>query len=356
MLVTIDEDGRTRVRERYTVSAPVEGRLLRIAHKPGDIVRAGDVLARIDAGAPAPLDARTRAQLAARIDAAADGVRAATTRVDSARAARAQAGRDLSRMRQLQRDQVVAAQEVEAISTRDAVTAAELDAAEAGARVAQHELQAARAALSAQGTRAGARTVDVVAPCDGAVLRIAEESERVLAAGTPLAEIGATSALEVVVDLLSSDAVRISPGAPVLLERWGGEAPLNGRVRLIEPSSFTKVSALGVEEQRVNVVIDFTDPAPAWQRLGDGFALDVRVVVWQDARALKVAANALFRRDNGWWVFLAQNGRAVARAVQAGWNNGVEAEVRGGLREGDLVIVHPGDRVTDGGRIAPRRP
>ena len=352
LAVTVDEEARTRVHDRYTVSAPVTGYLTRIAYRPGAVVRAGQSVARVLPAPPGPIDARTRSQLEARVEAAVDALRQTRTRVESARAAFAQATRDFERLRQLERDRAIAPQEVEGARTRQQVADADVNAALAGVDVAEHDLEAARAALvAADSARPAGRMIEIRAPRDGAILKVFEQSERVVAAGTPLLEIGDPSALEIVVDLLSTDAVQVSTGTRVLVDRWGGEGVLNGRVRLVEPSSFTKVSALGVEEQRVNVVIDLTDPPTVWQRLGDGFALEVRVIVWERPDVLKVPAGALFRRGDQWTVFKVVGRRAVAQPLGVGHQNSVDAEVLDGLAAGDQVIVHPSERVGDGTRV-----
>jgi HlyD family secretion protein len=352
LAVTVDEEARTRVHDRYIVSAPVPGYLTRIAYRPGAVVRAGQSVARVLPAPPGPIDARTRSQLEARVEAAVDALRQTRTHVESARAALAQATRDFERLRQLERDRAIAPQEVEGARTRQQVADADVNAALAGADVAEHDLEAARAALvAADGARPAGRITDIRAPREGAILRVFEQSERVVSAGTPLLEIGDPSALEIVADLLSTDAVQVSSGARVLVDRWGGEGLLNGRVRLVEPSSFTKVSALGVEEQRVNVVIDLTDPPTIWQRLGDGFALEVRVIVWERPDVLKVPAGTLFRRGDQWTVFKVVGRRAVAQPIGVGHQNSIDAEVLDGLAAGDQVIVHPSERVGDGTRV-----
>ena len=352
LAVTVDEEARSRVHDRYIVSAPVPGYLTRIAYRPGAVVRAGQSVARVLPAPPGPIDARTRSQLEARVEAAVDALRQTRTHVESARAALAQATRDFERLRQLERDRAIAPQEVEGARTRQQVADADVNAALAGADVAEHDLEAARAALvAADGARPAGRITDIRAPREGAILRVFEQSERVVSAGTPLLEIGDPSALEIVADLLSTDAVQVSSGARVLVDRWGGEGLLNGRVRLVEPSSFTKVSALGVEEQRVNVVIDLTDPPTIWQRLGDGFALEVRVIVWERPDVLKVPAGTLFRRGDQWTVFKVVASRAVAQPIGVGHQNSIDAEVLDGLAAGDQVIVHPSERVGDGTRV-----
>jgi HlyD family secretion protein len=353
IVVTIDEEARTRVRDRYTISAPVMGYLTRIGYRPGTVVQRGQAVARVLPVPSTPIDSRARSQLEARVEAAIDALRQARTRVESARAALVQATREVERQSQLERRHVIAPQELEVAQTRQQLADSDVKAALAGVDVAEHDIEAARAALQASDTPrpAAGRTVEVRAPRHGSILRVFEESERVVSAGTPLLEIGDPTDLEVVADLLSTDAVHVSTGARVVIDRWGGEGTLSGRVRLIEPSSFTKVSALGVEEQRVNVVIDFTDTPTLWQRLGDRFALEVRVVVWEHADVMKVPVGALFRRGNDWALFTVVGNRAVIRTVRIGHQDAMDAEVLDGAAAGDQVIVHPSERVSDGTRI-----
>lgn len=357
MRVTVDDEGETRVRRRFVVSAPVAGQLQRIDLEPGDPVRAGTtVLATVLPAAPMPLDARSRAEA----EAAAAAARAAlgAARADRARAtaAKALADSELGRYRDLARERVVSSQLLEGKET-DARAAAEmLRAAEFAVAGAQHQIEMANARLmQATGGRGQGRPVTIVAPVDGVVLRRLQESEAVVAAGQPLLELGDPRDLEIVSDLLSSDAVRIPDGAPVLIERWGGERPLRARVRRVEPSGFTKYSALGVEEQRVNVVMDFDEPADGRPGLGDGYRVDIRIIVWEGASVLKAPASALFRRGTEWAAFVEAGGRARVQTVQVGRRNGAEAEVTDGLREGDLVVLHPADTLQDGSRIARRQ-
>ena len=357
MRVTVDEEGETRVSHRFVVSAPVAGQLQRIDLEPGDPVRAGTtVLATVLPAAPMPLDARSRAEA----EAAAGGARAAlgAARADRAKAtaAKALADSELERYRDLARERVVSNQALEGKET-DARTAAEsLRAAEFAVAGAQHQIEMANARLvQASGGRGLGRAVTIVAPVDGVVLRRLQESEAVVAAGQPLLELGDPRDLEIVSDLLSSDAVRVPAGAAVMIERWGGERPLRARVRRVEPSGFTKYSALGVEEQRVNVVMDFDEPADGRPGLGDGYRVDIRIIVWEGASVLKAPASALFRRGTEWAAFVEAGGRARVQAVQVGRRNGAEAEVIDGLREGDLVVLHPADTLQDGSRIARRQ-
>ncbi len=346
--VTIDEDGETRIHDRYVVGAPVAGRLERITLHAGDAVERGEVVARLEA---LPLDQRSRLQAEARLAAAEAERREAEAVVRRQRAALDQARRTLARHERLAAEQVVAADAVEAARTAVGTTESDLEAARHHARAAAFEATNARAALlDAEGVE-GSGTVPILAPVAGRVLRLCEECDKVVAAGTPLLELGDPAGLEVVVDVLSSDAVAIRPGAPMLLAAGGeGAGRWRARVRTIEPSGFTKVSPLGVEEQRVNVIGTLLDPPGA---LGDRFRVEAQIVLWEDDDVLKVPAGALFREGDGWAVFVVADGRARRRPVRLGHRNPDEAEVAAGLRPGEIVIVHPSDAVRDGARVRP---
>lgn len=352
--VTVDDEGRTRVRHRYVVAAPVSGRLERIELDEGDAVSAGDVVARV---APAPLDPRSIAQAQAQLDAALAGRREAQARVAQARAALAQAERELARSRSLAEQNTLPAQALEQAELARTSRAEELRAAREGEDAAAHQVEAARAALLAAGGGDAAAAhgsadshVPVRSPAAGRVLRVFEESARVVAVGTPLLEVGDPADLEIVVDVLSADAVKVRPGAEMRLEAWGGEEVLRATVRLVEPSGFTKLSALGVEEQRVNVIGDFVEPPGA---LGDGYRLEARIVVWRGEDVVRCPASALFRRGPVWHVFTAERGRARLVPVEVG-HRGIDAvEIRSGLDPGTSVVLHPTDKLADGVRIRP---
>jgi HlyD family secretion protein len=352
--VTVDEEGRTRVRNRYVIAAPVSGRLERVILDAGDAVAAEEVVARVS---PAPLDPRTTAQAEARLEAAISLRGGARARVGQARAALAQAQRDLQRARTLAAAGTVSDQELEQAELAQASRLEELHGAREAEDAAAHEVQAAEAALLTAGggpggaARGGRDTfVEVRAPAAGRVLRVFEESQRVVAVGTPLLEVGDPADLEIVIDVLSADAVKIRAGAEMRLGAWGGEETLRARVRRIEPSGFTKLSALGVEEQRVNVIGDFVDPPGA---LGDGYRLEARIVVWRADDVVRVPTSALFRRGEGWHVFAVEDRRARLYAVEIG-HHGVEAaEAVSGIEPGSRVVLHPTDRVADGVRIDP---
>lgn len=355
--VTVDDLGETRVTNLYVVSAPVTGALVRVGLKPGDrVVAQSTLLARIQPIEPAPIDARAAAQAEANVRALTAQLAAAQARVREVQAEYALADRELDRVGALAPRGFVSQATVDrARAARDRAGAAIAEARQA-ADAARHSLAAGRAALIVPGARsAGRGVVDVTSPVGGFVLRVPQESERVVVAGTPLVEIGDPERLELVTDLLSADAVRVRPGAAVLIEEWGGARPLRGRVRLVEPFGFLKISALGVEEQRVNVVIDFVEPRQAWARLGHGYRANVRIAVWTAPDVLRVPVSALFRSGRHWSVFTRDaDGRARLTPVEIGAMNDEMAVVRRGLRPGAEVVLHPSDRVADGVRIRAR--
>lgn len=346
----VADDGVTRVRDRYVVAAPVAGRMMRVGLRQGDVVQAGDVVAQI---AGAPLDVRTEAQAGAHVTAAAAAVREAGTMVTQARAVAAQAQRDADRARTLAEAGALSAAAAEEAALAAAGRRREVEAALARQSAAEAELRAARtAAADADPGRAAEGTLRPVrSPVGGRVLRVAQESETMVAPGTPLVELGDARALEVRVDVLSTDAVRIQPGMPVRVEEWGGVGALTGRVRTVSPSAETRISALGVEEQRVTVVADLDDHP---EGLGDGYRVEGRIVTWRAEDVLKVPVSALFRTGEGWNVFVLDGGRARTRTVDVGHRGETEAEVRGGLAEGDTVVLYPSDQVTEGARVRAR--
>ena len=350
---TIDEDGKTRVRQRYTVSAPVAGTLQRIQLQAGDRVTQGMVVATLAPSAPPLLDVRAERELTERVAATEATQRRATAQVARAQAVRDQAQTDVQRARQLTDRGLVSRSQLEQTDLAFATASRELEAARQAEHAAQHDVAVAQAALlQLRGAVAGAQEAQklwqITSPIQGTVLRVLHESEGVVAAGTPLLELANAANLEVVVDVLTTDAVQMSPGTPVRIERWGLDQPLAGRVRLIEPGALTKVSALGVEEQRVNVIIDLVSPFTEWQTLGDNYRIDARILIYSHDNALKVPTSALFRAHQQWLVFVVHDGRAQQRAVQVGRRNAVEAVVETGVTEGDQVIVYPSDAVRDG--------
>lgn len=340
--VTIDEEGRTRVRDRYVVVAPAAGRVARIALEEGAPVTRGMVVARLSA---APLDPRGREQANARLRGAEDAEQAAAAAVSEARAALDQSSRTRARAESLFARNLLSLEQREEAALAETTAVRRYQAADFTAQAAAHDVEQARAALMGAGG-----VLPLVSPVRGRVLRIPEKSERVVAAGTPLLELGDPTRLEIVVDLLSEDAVKVHPGDRMLVGDWGGDRPLEAHVRLIEPSGFTKVSALGVEEQRVHVVADLDETPP---QLGDGYRVETQVVLWEGT-ALKVPASALFQDGDQWRVFVARDGRVRSRVVQIGHRNPFEVQITGGVVAGDLVVRHPTDKLADGVRVATR--
>lgn len=352
LIVTVDEEGVTRVRDRFVVSAPVSGRVLRIELEPGDHVTRGQVVARVRAEAPALLDARTRTEAEAAVESARAVLGRARAEEQRAQATLNQARRDLARVRALAEDRVIAKQELEAREAEVNVAQETANAAAFAVRAATSELQRATARLAPSTLEAPGRVVAVTAPVDGVVLKRLRESETFVPAGDPLIEIGDQGQLEIVADLLSTDAVRVKVGARALVEQWGGEMPLEARVRRIEPGGFMKISALGVEEQRVNVVLSFVEPSPA--SLGDGYRVEVRVVIWESPAVVTVPTSALFRHREQWAVYVMDGGRARRTLLELGHQTGQYAEVLSGLAAGARVVLHPGDTLADGARVRER--
>jgi HlyD family secretion protein len=352
MQVTLDEDGETRIRDKFIVSAPVAGRLQRIELEPGDpVVRGKTIIARLTTADAPLLDPRTRGELEAAVEAARAAVGQARAERERATAELMRARTTLQRQQELMKAGAIAADNLDAAETAVATGEEARKAAEFAVARAEYELQLARARLQAP-TAAG-RAVEVVAPVSGVILKRFRESESVVPVGEPLIEIGEPARIEIVADFLSTDAVRIQPGSPVLVEGWGGSDPLKGRVRRIEPAGFMKVSALGVEEQRVNVVIDFEDPSAA-KRLGDGYRVEVRVIVWREDDVVKVPVGALFRRGNDWAAFGVDGEQARLQPVELGQRNDVDGQVLKGLSQGQTVVLHPPDTLMDGARVSVR--
>ncbi len=360
MRVTVDEEGKTRVVDRFVVHAPIAGRLRRVTLRAGDPVRAHEtVLATLEPSDPALLDPRSRAEAEAREKAATAARERATVEVKRARTAVEYARVELDRARKLAATGDVSHQALDQAELAERSATQALSAATFAEQVAEFELETARATLLRAGSASGggdggSRAVELRSPVDGRVLALLQESETVVAAGTPLVEVADPRSLEVVVDLLSTDAVRVREAMVAALEGWGGDQPLAARVRRVEPSGFTKISALGVEEQRVNVILDIVEPAEHWASLGDGFRVEARIVLWEREAVLQVPTSALFRDRDTWAAYAIQGGRAVRRAVTIGKQNGLVAELVTGLSEGDTVIVHPGDRIEDGVRVTLR--
>lgn len=354
--VTVDHEGRTRVKERYVISAPLSGRLLRVELHPGDPIRAKEtLLASIEPSDPALLDPRARAEAEARVKAAEAGKLRAIPILDRARAASKQAKTELDRAQKLYTTGVMSRQELDNAELKSRTADEELKAADFGAQIAAFELEQAQAVLGGGEDYAAGAPFEIRSPINGELLRVFQESESFLQSGTRLMEIGDPRDLEMEIDVLSSDAVKIKPGGKVVVEHWGGDAPLLGRVRLIEPAAFLKISALGVEEQRVNVIADFVDSPETYRALGDAYRIEARIVISEADNVLKVPAAALFRRGDEWAVFVADHGRAALRPVKIGRRNDFEAEVLGGVIANETVLVYPSDRVQNTTRIRERK-
>ena len=359
LVVTLGDEGETRVRDVFVLSAPVAGRLRRITLDAGDPVTAGEtVVAEIEPVDPEFLDPRSEAQARAAIRAAESAEQAARAQVEEAAAELEFAENELVRMRDLFADGTVSVRDLDQAERANKASRAAYAAANAALQVRRFELERARAQLvspaAAREGRDMCECVSLTAPVDGQVLRVIRESEGVVAAAEPLVEIGDAGDLEIVADLLSTDAVRAAPGQRVLIEDWGGPTPLEGVVRRIEPFGFTKVSALGIEEQRVNVIIDITSPDESWARLGHGYQVEVQVVLWEQDDIITVPLTALFRNGTQWAVFVDDDGIASMRGVEIGERNGIDAQIISGLNAGETVVLHPSDRVADGVRITPR--
>ena len=347
LTVTIDEQGKTRARDRYLVAAPVTGRLTRLEWREGDRVNRGQVVAWLY---PSPLDPRELAEVQARVQMTMALQRAAEEKAKESQAVHEQAKRERDRYERLFKLGGISRQAYEQAEKTEITSARDLEATRSRAKAAAYEVESSRARLLSaeknQGKTGGLITVS--SPVSGRVLKIQEKSERVLPAGTPLLVLGDPTRLEVVVDLLSSEAVKVKPDMPVILENWGGDQRLRARVRLIEDQGFTKVSALGIEEQRVNVVADLMDPPGP---LGDDYRVEARIVIWEGQNILKIPASALFRSGTEWAVFTDRSGRARKQIVEVGHRTPREAEIVKGLKEGDRVISHPTNQIEEGVRI-----
>ena len=359
MQLAVTDEGYTRVHDVFVVSAPVTGYLLRIQSDVGDMVEASKTtLAELLPTHPQFLDERSRNQAEAAIRSAEAALKLSTAERRDSEAKLAFAQSDAKRARTLAKKGHISKVELERTELALDSAEAALDTARAAERVREGELDNARAALitphRGKPTLAEGNLVKVTAPVGGRVLRLLQESERVVPAGTPLVEIGNPGQLEIVIDLLSRDAVRVQSGAPVNITSWGGDEPLNGRVRLVEPYGFTKISALGIEEQRVNVIVDFTDPRSQWARLGHGYRVDAAIEIWKADDVVQVPTGALFRHQKAWAVFRVIGNKAVRTEVQVGHNNGRVAEILDGVKPGETIVLHPSERIADGVALTER--
>ncbi|NJO31878.1 MAG: HlyD family efflux transporter periplasmic adaptor subunit [Rhodospirillales bacterium] len=356
ILITVEDEGKSRIKDLYTVSTPITGKVVRLSLEAGDHVKKDmTTIAVIEPMAPAFLDVRTHRELEAHAEAAKAGVALAEAEANQAQAELAFAQSELVRATSLSRTKTISERALERARIDVETRQASLARAKAGLEVRKRELESARARLIApeeawNGEVPTGCCVTVKAPVSGRVLRVMQESERVIAAGTPLIEIGDLKNLEFVVDLLSADAVKVADGAGAIIDGWGGP-PLDAKVTRIEPAGFTKVSALGIEEQRVRTILQLRGAAEVASKLGHEYRILVRISVYEIASALRVPISALFRRGDQWAVYIVENGRTRSSAVQVGYRNGQFAEVLGGLAEGKLVVLHPSDRVHEGTRV-----
>ncbi len=359
LIVTLDEEGETRVHDVFTVSAPIAGRLMRTELHVGDPVVAGEtIVAQIEPTQPSLLDPRARAEAEAAVRASEAAARLARADRERANSERDFAAKEVKRMRELHTKGVVSQQSIEDAERAERSTNAAAEAASAALNMREYEFARARAALIAPavGGRNPAQCacVELKAPVSGKVLTIYERSENVVQPAAPLIDLGDPHQMELVVDYLSNVAVSIEAGQRAFIDGWGGSKPLNARVRRVEPSAFTKVSALGIEEQRVNVILDITEPFEVWKALGHGYRVDVHVVTWESPGVAIVPLTALFRYGDGWALFVDHDGRAERRAVAPGHRSGLDVEITEGIGDGERVVVNPSQRIEDGTRIASR--
>ncbi len=355
--VVVEEEGKTRVADRYVISAPVAGYMRRIGRDVGDTVSKGETIVELEPSRSSVLDPRARAEAVAVVSAARANLNAARERSRAAAADEEYARQRQERGKMLFSKGFISRDELEQISSDAARTAATRLAAEAAMKASQADLDRALSVLGntpVEGAVDKARVVAVKNPVSGRLLKKHHESEAAVNAGEPIIDVGDPGRLEVWVEVLSADAVSIHPGTLVFFERWGGGDALWGKVRTVEPTAFTKVSSLGVEEQRVFVVADITSIPESWQRLGDGYRVEASFIIWEGKDVLQVPASALFRKGEDWAIFIVEGGRARLRMVKVGHRNGLAAEVLSGLKEGELVISHPGDTISDRVRVKPR--
>jgi len=352
--VSFEEEGRTRVQDRYELLAPVAGLLSRVRLEPGDRVSRGDPLFTISPSFAAPLDPREHASAAATLERAEAALQAARTQMQAAQARAEFAEHEVKRLRPLAESGHVSAAALERALAESRAAAALLRSAQFAIDVARHERDVARAVLESRGTDPSIEPIVVDSPLDAEVLARMRQSAGPVQMGEPILVLGDPDTLEVIVDVLSPDAVRLHPGMAVELDRWGGDETLPARVRRIEPSAFTKVSALGVEEQRVWVVVDFVGEAERWRPLGDGYRVLARFVLWEGDDVLQAPAAAFFREGDGWAAFVVEDGRARLRRVEIGRRSGLLVEIRGGLQPGERVLLHPDRALRDGDRVRVR--
>jgi len=345
--VTVQEEGKTRVIDHYVISTPVAGYVPRIPFRVGDMVGRAQTLVQLEPLRAAALDVRSRATALAQVEAAKAALQADEENARASKADAEQAQIELKRLEALSKVQSISVNDLDRARTRANTATAMQRSAQFAVEVGRYELEAARTALKYAGGGQAAERIAITTPVSGRVLKLYQQSEGVANAGQPLLEVGDPTQLEVEVDVLSADAVRLAPGMRVVFERWGGN-PLEGRLRLVEPVGFTKISALGVEEQRVKVIADFASPYEEWKHLGDGYRVDARFILWEQEKVLQIPASALFRHKEGWSVFVVEGGKARLRMVEPGQRSGLAAQIVKGLQEGETVITHPDEKIEDG--------
>jgi HlyD family secretion protein len=358
LVVSVLEEGKTRIRHRYMISAPVAGLLRRVELRAGARIEAGQtVLAILEAEPSSFLNPRARAEAEARLKAAEALKMQRETQIERARSSLDLAEKEMARAKDLKKSGAIATKEWDTAESQVNVLTRELHSAEFALRVADFEIAQAQAALIQAQSPASEKSepYKIVAPVTGFVLNVLEESSRVVQPGTAIMEVGDPTDLEAEIELLSSDAVGVQPGAEVSIEQWGGDAPMRGKVSVVEPGGYTKVSSLGVEEQRVKVRVDFIDSLPPGKTLGDRYRVEARIVIWRGENVLQVPTGALFRRGGEWMTFLLDGHQARQSKVEITHNNGITAEVRTGLAPGQQVILHPPDAITDGATVTEAR-
>ncbi len=354
MRVVIKEEGKTRVINRFIVSAPVAGYALRIGLDVGDAVKKGQTVTELEPLRSVALDPRSRAEAKASVSAAEAALNSAKENMIAARAAAEFSEKELKRISQLHREGLVTQGRLDGAETEARRADAQLRSSEFGVEVARYKMEAAQTALKYSAAVAdgqNAEKVVIKSPVNGRVLKINQKSEGVVREGMALIEVGDPGALEIEVDVLSADAVRIRPGTPVIFERWGGEGSLKGKVRIVEPTGFTKISALGVEEQRVLVISDIISPTGQWSQLGDAYRVEASFILWEDNDVLQIPSSALFRYKEGWAVFVVMDKKTELRKVQIGYRNGLSAEIVSNVSEGNIVVTHPDSSIEDGTHI-----
>jgi len=357
MELTIEEEGKTRVKDKYVISAPVSGMLQRIQFETGDHVTAGMNVARIKPSAPNLLDERQLAISNARLSAAEAALDQAKENLRLAKEEASYNEKERIRVENLHKNGVGTDQDLDRAILADRRAQANKNSAEFGVKIAEHELESAKASVQwAQHSQSNTDDIlEIQSPVDGYLLDVPNRSERPVLTGESLIEVGDLKSLEIRVDVLSSDAVQIQPSTKVRIKRWGGDCILNGRVRVIEPAGYTKISALGVEEQRVPIIVDITSNEKDWSRLGDSYRVVAEFIIWTGENVLQVPTSALFRSSDDWALFTLENGRSQRKTVKVGHQSGLNAEILDGLKEGETVLTHPDERIEDGVRVKSRK-